>query len=39
MDTLKGLELLVYLLTLEVKDVCEGHKVEHIQVKRGLLAE
>jgi hypothetical protein len=33
MDALKGLELLVDLLTLEVKDVCEGYEVEHIKVE------
>jgi hypothetical protein len=32
-DTLEGLELLIDLLTLEVKDVGEGYEVEDIQVQ------
>jgi hypothetical protein len=33
MDALEGLELLVDLVRLEVKDVREGYEVEHIQVQ------
>jgi hypothetical protein len=33
MDALEGLELLVDLLTLEVKDVCERYEVENIKVQ------
>lgn len=33
MDALEGLELLVDLVRLEVKDVCERYEVEHIQVQ------
>lgn len=33
MDALEGLELLVDLVRLEVKDVRERYEVEHIQVQ------
>jgi len=33
MDALEGLELLVDLVRLEVKDVRERYEVEHIQVE------
>jgi hypothetical protein len=32
-DALEGLELFIDLLTLEVKNVCEGHEVKHVKVQ------